>query len=268
MRRTIGLIIFILFGISNFAFADHLDPVLSGFYNPAVKAPDIVRFKSYAGELGEVASPKFLGPANTLGGYGFDVSWEMSITKISSTSKYWHMASKNPPDYAKTMEIHLQKGLPFSLQLEGLITHIFESSMWGLGLALKWAPIEGYKYIPDVAFTPYVGTLLNSQDLAFLDAGFAFVISKPFAVGGVMVFTPYIGYKFLFVNASSHLTKDPNVTNDPIGSLFVIPRQNIYRNNGMIGLLISGTHLVGGAEFTLGNGADTYSFSFKMGFRL
>ena len=249
--------------------ADNLDPNLKGFITSIQQGTAILdysRFYSYAGELGAVIAPKFLGPANTLGSYGFDVSWDFSFTHINYNNQYWKLGATNPPEFAKTMQIHFQKGLPFSIQLGGIITHVFQSGMWGLAMDLKWAFIEGFKYIPDFSISAFVGTLLGAGDLAMLDAGMNLLISKPFTLGGVVVITPYAGYKFLYINASSHIStatdpKDPTKT-----ALFVFPRRNLYRHQAIIGFTFSGTHLVTGLEVAVAPSVQSYTMKFGLVF--
>jgi len=122
-----------------------------------------------------------------------------------------------------------------------------------------------------------VGTLLGCGDLAMMNVSSVVMISKSFAVGGVIVFIPYAGYKLLYVNASSYLsvarqasgTNTPGTSTPPasLSDLFVIPRQNIYHSSGVLGLLVKGSHIIGGTEFSIGS-ATVYSISFKLGFRL
>ncbi len=260
--------------MSSTALADNMDPVITGFvkgYDSSGNAiPDNDRFTSYAGELGAVIAPKFLSPANTLGSYGFDISWEMSFTHINSQNKYWQMGATNPPQFAKTMQLHFEKGLPFSLQLGGIVSHVFQSGLWGLAMDLKWAFVEGFKYVPDFSVSAFVGTLLGSKDLAILNAGMNLMISKPFTVGGVMVITPYAGYRFLYMNASTHLTLAPGKHANGAAPQkmvpLVFPRRNIYRHQGIIGFTFSGTHVIAGLELALAPSVQSYTMKFGLTF--
>lgn len=242
------------------ANADKMDPVLTGFYSTTNSTVANQSFTSYAGELGTVIAPKFLGPANTLGSYGFSASWEMSFTHINAKNSYWQKGAKNPPEFAKTMQIHFEKGLPFSIQLGGIVTHVFQSGLWGLAMDAKWAVVEGFKYVPDISIGGFVGTLLGGGDLAMLDAGMNILISKPFTLGGVVVITPYAGYRFLYINASSHLT----ITSQ--GNMFVLSRRNIYRHRALIGFTLSGTHIITGLELSLSPSVQSYTMKFGLVF--
>lgn len=268
MKKTI-LILFVLLPALPFAAnADSMDPVLTRFVSFNKNGSQIADptgnnlFTSYAGELGAVIAPKFLGPSNTLGSYGFEVSWEMSFTHINKKNAYWKRknGTVKAPDFAKTMQIHFEKGLPFSIQLGGIVSHVFQSGMWGLAIDAKWAVVEGFKYVPDISVGAFVGTLLGSGDLAMLDAGMDLIISKPFTLGGVIVLTPYAGYRLLYINASTHLTITPQ------GQMFVLPRRNIYRHQALIGFTLRGAHILTGLELSLAPSVQSYTMKFGLVF--
>jgi len=265
MKKTIYFLLLIFLPVLPLtANADSMDPVLTGFVSFNKSGSQIAdptgnnEFTSYAGELGAVIAPKFLGPSNTLGSYGFELSWDMSFTHINSKSKYWLKGAKNPANFAKTMQIHFEKGLPFSIQLGGVVSHVFQSGMWGLAMDIKWAFVEGFKYVPDFSIGAFVGTLLGASDLAMLDAGMNLMISKPFTLGGVVVLTPYAGYRFLYMNASSHLTTSG------AGIPFVLSRRNIYRHQGLIGFTFSGAHLLTGLEVSVAPAVQSYTMKFGL----
>ena len=81
---------------------------------------------------------------------------------------------------------------------------MFDSSMWGVGIDLKFAPVEGYKYIPDVAFRGNVHTVLGARDMTLLLTGGDVTVSKEFGVAGVLRITPYGGYNLVFIHGESH----------------------------------------------------------------
>jgi len=267
MKKLVFFILAMLL-VQGVVWADDMDPTLSSFatLDKGKLTQDVTGFTSYAAELGEVISPKFLGPANTLGSYGFDVSWNIGFTHINNNTTYWKKGASNAPNFAKTLQIHFEKGLPFSIQLGGIITHVFQSGMWGLAMDVKWAFIEGFKYIPDFSISGFVGTILGTGDMVMLDAGLNLLISKPFTLGGMVVITPYIGYKFLYVNASSHLSSTTD-KNDPTKSqLFVFPRYNIYRHQALIGFVFGGAHLCTGLEVGVSPSVQSYTMKFGLTF--
>lgn len=166
-------------------------------------------FKGFARELGMVMSPKYLAPAESLGLAGFAVGLEASFSTIDNQKEHWKKAS---PDQGKTtaqtlstMQIHVRKGLPFSFELGGTMTKLFESDIIALGAELKWAFNEGFYYLPDIAVRGSVNRLLGSRDLDMLTGGVDVSISHPFGIGGMLSLTPYIGWNLLFISASSHV---------------------------------------------------------------
>ncbi len=166
-------------------------------------------FKDFAREFGLVMAPKFLAPAETLGQAGFSVGVDASFSTIDNSKEHWKKASPEPgkvPDsMLSTMQVHVRKGLPFSFELGGTMTTLFDSNTIALGGELKWAFNEGFYYLPDIAVRGSVNRLLGSRDLDLLTGGVDVSVSHPFGIGGMVNVTPYAGWSLLFVNASSHV---------------------------------------------------------------
>ncbi len=255
------------------ALARSYNPDLSAFYKPPATSgqagtADVSAFKEWAAELGLATAPKFLGPASTLGSMGFEVSLEVGLTTIHSGRDYWKKAASDPGNLLVTNQVRIRKGLPYSLQISGLVTHLLDSDIWGIGLEVAWAAVEGFKYVPDIAFQTSVGTLLGSGDLAMLQVGFGAILSKTFNVAGLFTVAPYAGYHLLFFNAGTYLTAgrvlpaNPT-TNPPTPAkveMFVIDGQNIFRHRAVLGFNLVATYFTAGTEFGLGPGQTTYAF--------
>lgn len=165
---------------------------------------DQVAYDNVVRELGVAMAPKFFGPASTLGSLGFNIALETSFTNIKEDSSYWQAAVDDPGTTLNTMQLHFRKGLPFSLEVGGTVTHLFESQLWGVGLDLKFAALEGYRDLPDLSFRGNIHTVLGQKDLNILTAGGDFIISKDFGIGGVVHLAPYAGYNLVYVYANSH----------------------------------------------------------------
>ncbi|MDY0058443.1 MAG: hypothetical protein RBU45_01405 [Myxococcota bacterium] len=166
-------------------------------------------FRQFATDFGMVMSPKFLAPAETLGQAGFDIGVDASFSAIANKEPHWTMAMQEegtaPNSLLSTMQVHVRKGLPFSFELGGTLTKLFESEAYALGGELKWAFNEGFYYLPDIAARVAVNRLLGSRDLDLLTGGFDLSISHPFGIGGMLSLTPYAGWNMLFIHASSHV---------------------------------------------------------------
>ncbi len=166
-------------------------------------------FKAFARDFGMVMSPRLMAPAETLGQAGFSLGVEASLATIDNTAEHWARATPEqgdtPASTLSTMQIHVQKGLPFSFELGGTLTKLMGSDAFALGGELKWAFNEGFYYLPDIAVRGSVNRLLGNRDLDMLTGGIDVSISHPFGVGGLLAITPYAGWNLLFVSASSHV---------------------------------------------------------------
>jgi hypothetical protein len=251
------------------ATARNYDPRLEGFVSFTSNGDtevDYPAFRDYARELSLVFAPKFIGPAATLGSKGFELSLDLGLTTINKDK--WQNASINPGSVVTVTQVRIAKGLPYSMQISGIITHIFESSLWAMGLELQAAVLEGIKYAPDIRFGVGVGTLLNSGDLAILLVSPSAIISKEFNVVGLFTLAPFAGYNMIYTNASSHL--GGKVYKDNSGAIsvkpFVIEGQNIFSHRAVLGLQAKVTYIVFGTELSLGKGQTSYTFKFGTAF--
>lgn len=261
-KRTILLFVAVL-AFSTTAEARSYAPKLSSFFDFDHRQPKYSEFESWVGELGLAMAPKFLGPAATLGSMGFEVSMEVGLTTINNTRDYWKNAAENPASLLVTNQIRLSKGLPYSLQVAGLITHLYESGIWGIGAEIGAALVEGFRYVPDFSVKATVGTLLGAGDLSFLQAGMATVLSKRFSIAGLFTVAPFAGYNFIFIHAGTYLTgsvtQNSAQSNDKVQE-FVIDSRNVYKHRAILGFDIVATYLTFGCEFGLGPGQTTYAF--------
>lgn len=220
--------------------------------------PDLDGFEALAGDLGQVMGPKMLGPAETTGALGFDIGLEFSFSNIDETSSHWQRALSESRSMLTTAQLQVRKGLPYSFEVGGVVSHLFDTDLWGVGMSLKWAMLEGYKVVPDVALRGSVSTVLGSRDMSMLIGGGDITVSKSFGVGGVLSLGPYIGYSALFVRASSFvLGVFPDDSPRPIK--FVIPGQNILRHRGFIGFRLVSVHAAVAFEAMIAEGIQTFT---------
>ncbi len=210
--------------------------------------PDIEAFKAISRDLAVIFGPKFLSPAETLGQAGFDVGLEFSFTNVDPNSAHWR-ALEGGEDAAQgfvTGQLHVRKGLPFSLEIGGTLMHLFQSEMFALGTEAKFSLNEGFFYLPDIAVRGTFNTILGSSDLNLFNAGVDVSISKSFGVVGVVNITPYAGYNYLTVISSSRLLdvtpEDPTppTINEDTGELefqpeFVFGTETQFINRFFIG---------------------------------
>jgi hypothetical protein len=164
-------------------------------------------FKNLARDLGQVFAPRFTNPAETLGEAGFAVNLMTSLSFIDNNAEYWQEAveDRSPASSMFTGHLQIRKGLPFSFEIAADMAYLFASEMFNLGGQVKWALNEGFYYFPDIAVRGTVNTLLGSQDLNMVTAGWDISISKAFDIAGVTSLAPYAGYQQLHIIASSRL---------------------------------------------------------------
>lgn len=199
---------------------------------------DLAGFEKLVGDLAGAMGPKVLGPAATVGGLGFDIGLDFSVTNIDESSAHWKRAtSDTAPSSLQSLQLQVRKGLPFSFELGGTISHLLDTGFWGAGVSLRYAPLQGYSYLPDLSIRTSVGTILGSREMSMLLVGSDVVISKSFGVGGVMAMAPYAGYSFLLANAGSYIIgRFP--TNAPTVDKFVFPSRNVLQHRGFMGLKV------------------------------
>ena len=175
-------------------------------------------FRNLARDLGQVFAPRFAAPAETLGEAGFAINLMTSLSFIDNEADYWvkGVESRNPASSLFTGHLQIRKGLPFSFELGTDLAYLFASEMFNVGGQLKWALNEGFYYFPDVAVRGTVHTLLGSQDLNLITAGWDISISKAFNIANVTSLTPYLGYQQLHIISSSRvLNAYPQDTRPP-----------------------------------------------------
>lgn len=226
---------------------------------------DQVGYKNVVRELGVSMAPKFFGPASTPGSLGFNVAVETSFTNIKDESAYWQTAVENPGNTLNTIQFHFRKGLPFSLEVGGTVTHLFDSQLWGVGLDVKFSPLEGFTDLPEISFRGNIHTILGSNDLNLLTAGGDFIISKDFGIAGVLHIAPYAGYNFVFVHANSHplsfFVPDCTTGVDPSQcskvDIFEDVQEPVHR--AILGFQMIVTYVSIGTEIAITNGLQTYT---------
>lgn len=225
--------------------------------------PDSGSFERVMAEIGVASGPKMIGPARTLGLLGFDVGYTVALTNINEGSAYWKRATKSPSNFLPTMQINLAKGLPFSFQIEGLITHLFASGVWAMGLNVKWALLEGYRYLPEVSVSTNIGTLMGTKNYTLLTFGGAVLVSKRFGIGGIVEINPYAGYHALAGRGASEVLYH-FVGNEP--KTFVINPVLFVRHLGVAGLMVTGGIVSGGFEAMFTSGIQTFGFKASVTF--
>lgn len=278
MRARYLALAFVALVLPTGASGRDYNPRIDAFYDWTTRKVLEDEFRNYASELGVALAPKLVGPASTLGDLGFEVSLGVGLSGIEGDETYWRGDSKvgrpgaatDPGSLLITNQIRIRKGLPYSLQVGGIITHLFESDLWGIGLEAGWAVTEGFDNFPDVALSSSVNTVLGGGDLAMLEVTAGLLVSKSFSIAGLFSLVPYTGFNFLYINASSHLTVAYHVVegSQVEDKQFAISQQHIYNYRWILGMDVVITYVVAGFEVTTnlaGSGGKPWTYAFKLG---
>jgi hypothetical protein len=278
------------------------------------KRADQEQFDNLMGDIGSALAPRFLGPGASTGMLGFQFGVNFSFTNIPENSDHWKtvMTSQQeklykdkdypdgtnvadsdirqvvalepgktmtrPDSYLSTWQLYVRKGLPFSLELGGSVTGLMKSSLVGVGMELKWAPLEGYRNAPEIALRGALSTFLGTQDYSLLVASGDLMISKEIGIAGLFQLSPYIGYEFLYIHGSCNVVptvynarpKDKNT--DQYVDYYKTAQEdpfeaaNVFHHYIVMGLQAIITVVNVGFDFSL-NPADTqnHSFSLRLG---
>ncbi|BAI79710.1 conserved hypothetical protein [Deferribacter desulfuricans SSM1] len=158
-------------------------------------------FKDLSKELGVALQFNPMSPAEPLGITGFDVAAELVLTDIDDGKKYWKaiFSDKDPYSYIPVPRIHVQKGLPFGIDVGGMYTYVPNTNIRLWGLELKYAILKGNMAMPAIAIRGAFSKLEGVDELDVNTQSLDLMISK-----GFLMLTPYAGITALRVNTKEH----------------------------------------------------------------
>lgn len=201
---------------------------------------DQAGFDALAGDITHLIGPKMLGPAKSSGGLGFEFGLDIAVGTLSETA-HWEKAIGSGESTATALQLQARKGLPYGFELGGVVSHLVDTDLWGVGMDLKYAFLEGYRFLPDVALRASVATTLGSRDMSLLVVGGDLTISKNFAIAGLVTMAPYAGYSFLYGRAASYIVAffPPG---QPQPERAALARKNLLLHRGFIGFKLVYAH--------------------------
>lgn len=188
-----------------------------------IAQPDAEAFVNLTQGLGMVFAPAFLSPAESLGEAGFAVGFATKFS-LPESGDYWRALDGvgpegGDPGLLTQLQLHARKGLPFSFEIDGVMSWLTDSELFYIGGGLKWALSEGWLYVPDLAVRGSGGTVTGSPDMTLSTAGVDVSISKAFGLGGFFSLTPYAGYSHVWTIGSSRvIDADPGFGITPTGN--------------------------------------------------
>lgn len=200
-------------------FCSEAEPSLPAW---AMRCKDQEMFERLVSEYAVAMAPPSAGPARSLGARGFQLTLDMTVTGIDSGAKYWVRGTEGaqklqtgasfgqnpaPSPVLIWNRLQVRKGLPFGFEAGAALGQGIDTSMWTMGLMLKWALFEGFHThlgrLPDVAiqggYSRSVGSSQATLQVATLDLS----LSKPFVVEHTWTVTPLAGVQTLFVDVRS-----------------------------------------------------------------
>ena len=206
------------------ARAESMDPVLSrlriaggrpgcGNTSDVNFCKDDELFERMVSELGVALAPPMASPAASHGPSGLSLALDVTVTNVDANAAQWGRtqagASGEPDPVLAWTHATLRKGLPFGLEVGTTIGRGHATSLWSLGLSLKWAIVEGFRTgigaLPDVALQATTTRSMGLDDLRLATHTGELLFSKPLHVGRGYRVAPFLGVQLLFLEAQSGL---------------------------------------------------------------
>ncbi len=225
--KKIVFMMLMVWGISVPAWGGGNDVKLKYFSKLEDKAQEA--FKDLSRDLGLGLNLIPLAPAEPLGLKGIDIGIEVSLLDIDQKVPYWVYAvnDQEPPSYLAIPKLHVQKGLPFRLDLGAIYAGVPTSNIQLIGAELKWAFIKGSVTMPALALRGSYTKLLGVKQLNFQTQGLDLSISK-----GFLVLTPYGGIGGVFIQSEAKELPPPS-------DLLSLDKENISLFKWYLGLRLS-----------------------------
>lgn len=198
------------------------------YYNPlsgyARCSPDDLPWASLVAQLGAALAPNAMHAARTTGYGGFELALEGNFTSIDSKQDYWIRGTEGPRDpttgnfsvrgdpdqVLQVYNLRIAKGFPFGFELIGNVGYVARTSIVVGGADVRWSLFEGFRtgipaIFPELTIGGSVRTMTGTQQMQLTVAGADATLSKPFAIGGSVKLTPYLGYQYLRIFGDSGL---------------------------------------------------------------
>lgn len=190
------------------ALAGGLDLHFERFIDPTADTRNEIENTSYKQlmrEVGMAMGPRMAGPAASGGSLGIEAAYEVSGVGTNSTADYWSKAAGSPESIVTTQQVRVRKGLPYSMQVGGVVTGLSNSNLTAIGIEFGVNITDGYKNIPDILFRPSIHTILGNSQIDMFVVGADLAVSKSFSIAGVMAIQPWVSYSPSFTHVNTHL---------------------------------------------------------------
>jgi hypothetical protein len=178
-----------------------------------------VRFARLATDLALAFSSAVLQPASTTGASGWDFDLETSMVTVKAevvggtawtpaggaapySADTWPTRSVNPSQLLLP-SFHVRKAFPYSVELGGRVTYLSQSLYFATQLEAKWAMIEGYSRLPDVAVRIAWTRLAGQRDLRLSTTELDLMVSHRFGMSAAVSLTPYLALRYSLLSAGT-----------------------------------------------------------------
>jgi hypothetical protein len=195
MRRTLPLLLAVLALLAlpaSKALAAGNDITLPGGLSPG-------DFKTFVKELGLAVAYDPVAPAEPRGITGFDIGASVTLVHVDDTVWDQVVSDGAAPSSLPVARLHVQKGLPFGLDVGVSFIEVPGSNASVVGGEVRKAILSGSAVTPAVSIGTHYSRLNGVSDLDLWSWGIGAGISKGFAI-----FTPYAGVDEVWVHGSEN----------------------------------------------------------------
>jgi len=205
--------------------------------------PSQAPFERLVSEFAMSMAPPVNTPARGIGPRAFALALDTTVTGIESASPYWSAgtegagqnaaaeldANPNPASAMIWNRFQLRSGLPLGFEVGAALAQGLDTSMWTLGLSLKWAVFEGFRTglgrMPDVALRAELVRSVGSSQATVQLYTTDITLSKPFVIEHAWTLSPLAGLQLVLVDVTSGVIDltpgglTPAISNTPDPSL-------------------------------------------------
>ena len=225
-----------------------------------------VRFARLTATLGLAFIPAFNESENSLGQSGFELGFVGQVAFPNLAAQDWATsgthATQSPPTALFLPTLRLRKGLGGSLELGTAITYLSGSQILALTGEVRFSPVDGLAYAPDVAVRIYGTRVVGAESLDLTVGGIDLGVSKGFGVVGMVRLQPYGEAGMAFINAASGVIDfNPGSVNvrDPTAQDGTFHTLRFFHNGylrGALGLRVIAGAVVLGLEGGIASGTN------------
>jgi hypothetical protein len=184
---------------------------------------DQAAFVRLMSQWGFALLPSSAHAARTSGQRGFELSLNAAFTNVDASASYWQLGTQgardeqtqvsttrnaDPDDWLQLYSFELRKGFGYGIEAAGSLGVMPHTSLLSWGADVSVAVLEGFRqgplgYVPDLSLGAALREVSGLGLLELSTLALEARVSKPLAVAGQHVFTPWLGYQFSWVFAES-----------------------------------------------------------------